>query len=256
MTGLEFEIEVGTSFAASIEAMGANQAQVGFLNTFSVLLAQEKYDIVPVLVNTRRYNTNDVDPDAGMAGEMQPFYKGQFITQADSGITELADLKGKSFCFVDPNSTSGYIIPRIIMQANGVDPDLDLTNQVNAGSHNNVAIAVYQGDCDAGVTFIDVLTDEAANLQGTYPDIAEKVVPFAVTERIPNDGVQVTQDFPEELKTAVVDGLLAMAEDPGGAAVLRALYSINGFVEVEPDFYADFAQVLVDAGVNPEELVK
>ena len=35
MTGLTFKIEVGTSFAATIEAMGANKAQVGFLNTFS-----------------------------------------------------------------------------------------------------------------------------------------------------------------------------------------------------------------------------
>ena len=28
------------------------------------------------------------------------------------------------------------------------------------------AIAVYKGDCDAGVSYIDVLTDAAANLQG------------------------------------------------------------------------------------------
>ncbi len=256
MTGMAFEIEVGTSFAASIEAMGANKAHIGFLNTFSVLLAEEKYQVVPVLANLRRYNTNAVDPDKAMEGEMQPFYKGQFITQADSGITEFADLKGKSFCFGDPNSTSSYIIPRIILQANGVDPDVDLPNQVSAGSHNNIAIAVYQGDCDAGVTFVDVLTDEAANLKEKYPDIAEKVVPFAVTERIPNDGVQVTKDLDPAIRDAVVDGLLAMADDPGGAAVLRALYSINAFVEVEPDFYHDFADVLKAAGVNPEELVR
>ena len=43
MTGLTFKIEVGTSFAATIEAMGANKAQVGFLNTFSELLAEQKY---------------------------------------------------------------------------------------------------------------------------------------------------------------------------------------------------------------------
>ena len=37
MTGLSFKMEVGTTFAASIEAMGAEKAQVSFLNTFSVL---------------------------------------------------------------------------------------------------------------------------------------------------------------------------------------------------------------------------
>ncbi len=65
MTGLAFEIEVGTSYAASIEAMGANKAQVGFLNTFSILLAEEKYQIVPVIGNLRKYNTNAIDPDKG-----------------------------------------------------------------------------------------------------------------------------------------------------------------------------------------------
>ena len=57
---------------------------------------------------------------------------------------------------------------------------MDFKATQNAGSHDNVAIAVYKGDCDAGVTFINVLTDTAANLAATYPDIHDKVKPFAV----------------------------------------------------------------------------
>ena len=67
MTGLNFKIEVGTTFAASIEAMGAEKAQVGFLNTFSVLLAEAKYGIIPALATLRKYNTNAIDPDKGLA---------------------------------------------------------------------------------------------------------------------------------------------------------------------------------------------
>ncbi len=256
MTGLSFKIEVGTSFAASIEAMGANKAQVGFLNTFSVLLARAKYDIVPALAVMRKYNTNAVDPDKDMAGQLAPFYKGQFIAKTNSGITKFADLKGKSFCFVDPNSTSGYIIPRIILKANGVDPDTDLSAVQNAGSHNNVAIAVYKGDCDAGVTYIDVLTDEAANLKEKYPDIAEKVTAFDDTERIPNDGVQYVKTLDPKIQAVITDGLVAMAKDPGGNAVLRGLYTINDFKKIDATFYDDFAKVLKAAGVDPESLVK
>src|SRR5512133_4308050 len=191
MTGLVFKMEVGTTFAASIEAIGAEKAQVSFLNTFSVLLAQAKgYKLVPTLVAIRKYATNDIDPDKDLGGKPQPFYKGQFITN-DPAIKSFADLKGKTFCFVDPNSTSGYIVPRIILKANGIDPDVDFKATQNAGSHNNVAIAVYKGDCDAGVTFINVLTDAAANLAAPYPDIATKVVPFAVSDKIPNDGMQL-----------------------------------------------------------------
>jgi phosphonate transport system substrate-binding protein len=256
MTGLTFKMEVGTTFAASIEAMGAEKAHVGFLNTFSVLLAEQKYQIVPALVAIRKYATNDLDPDKDLGGQPQPFYKGQFIANVDSGIKSFADLKGKTFCFVDPNSTSGYIVPRIILKANGVDPDTDFAATQNAGSHPNVAVAVYQGDCDAGVTFINVLTDASANLQATYPDIADKVQVFAVSDRIPNDGMQFIKSLDPKLQAVIVEGMLAMASDPGGKAVLKSLYNYDSFQEVEPDFYNEFAGVLKAAGVDPATLVK
>ncbi len=100
-------------------------------------------------------------------------------TQASDSF---ADLKGKTFCFVDPNSTSGYIVPRIILAANGIDPDTDFQPPKTRVLINNVAIAVYKGDCDAGVTYINVLTDTSANLAAQYPDIADKVKVFAVTD--------------------------------------------------------------------------
>ncbi|HMB21548.1 MAG: phosphate/phosphite/phosphonate ABC transporter substrate-binding protein [Chloroflexota bacterium] len=256
MTGLTFKMEVGTTFAASIEAMGAEKAQVGFLNTFSVLLAEQKYQVVPALVAIRKYATNDLDPDKDLGGQPQPFYKGQFIANVDSGIKSFADLKGKTFCFVDPNSTSGYIVPRIILKANGIDADTDFTATQNAGSHPNVAIAVYQGDCDAGVTFINVLTDASAKLQETYPDITEKVQVFAVSDRIPNDGMQFIKSLDPKLQAIIVKGMLAMAADPGGKAVLKSLYNYDAFQEVEPTFYDDFAAVLKAAGVDPATLVK
>ena len=256
MTGLSFKMEVGTTFAASIEAMGAEKAQIGFLNTFSALLAGVKYGVTPALVAIRKYATNDVDPDKNLEGQLEPFYKGQFIASTDSGISSFADLKGKTFCFVDPNSTSGYIVPRIILAANGINPDTDFAATQNAGSHNNVAIAVYKGDCDAGVTYINVLTDSSANLAAQYPDITDKVKPFAVTPPIPNDGMQFIKSLSPDLKKVVVEGMMAMANDPGGKAVLKSLYNYDSFQEVDTTFYNDFLAVLQKAGVDPASLVK
>ena len=256
MTGLNFKIEVGTSFGASIEAMGANKAQVGFLNTFSVLLAEQKYQIIPGLANLRNYTTNDIDPDKALGGKIEPFYRGEFIASVSSGIKTIADLKGKTFCFVDPNSTSGYIVPHIVLAANGINPDKDFKATQNAGSHNNVAIAVYKGDCDAGSAYIDILTDTSANLKATYPDIATKVAPFYDTDRIPNDGVQYVKTLDPKLQAAISDGLLAMANDPGGVAVLKSLYTIAGFQKIDAHFYDAFAAILKKAGVDPATLVK
>jgi len=256
MTGLSYSVQTGTSYAAAIEAMGAGKAQVGFLNTFSILAAQAKYGIIPALINLRKYSTNDLDPDKALLGQLEPFYKGQFITTATSGIKTYADLKGKTFCFVDPLSTSGYIVPRIILKANGVDPDADFKATVNAGSHQNVAAAVYKGDCDAGVTYINVLTD--ATLNKTYPDIQTKLVVFADSDRIPNDGVQYVKTLDPKLQAITTEALLAMAADPGGKAVLAKLYTINAFQKIDAAFtmYADFLKVLQKAGVDPTTLIK
>ncbi len=258
MTGLTYSIQTGTSYAAAIEAMGAGKAQVGFLNTFSILAAQAKYGIIPALINLRKYATNNLDPDKALNQQLEPFYRGEFIAGASTGIKSFADLKGKTFCFVDPLSTSGYIVPRIILAANGINPDTDFKATQNAGSHNNVAIAVYKGDCDAGASYIDILTDSSANLAATYPDIATKVNIFADTDRIPNDGVQYIKTLDPKLQTITTEALLAMSNDPGGKAVLTKLYNVNAFQKIDSTFtmYADFLKVLQKAGVDPASLIK
>jgi phosphonate transport system substrate-binding protein len=101
-----------------------------------------------------------------------------------------------------------------------------------------------------------VLTDSSADLQSTYPDITDKVKVFAVTDRIPNDGMQFINSLDPNIQEVIVEGMLAMAQDPGGKAVLKNLYNYDAFQEVEPDFYNDFAAVLTKAGVDPAELVK
>lgn len=244
LTGLSYKIEVGTSYAASIEAVGAGKAQVSFLATFAIILAREKYGIEPVLVSLRTYK-----------GKLENFYQGQFIANKKSGIKTLADLKGKTFCFVDPTSTSGSIIPQIVMKANGINPDKDLKATQNAGSHDNVAIAVYKGDCDAGATFVDVRTDSEP-IKKSYPDILDKVDQFYITQNIPNDGMQVAKDLDAKLKQASVDGMMAIAKDTGGAAMLKRLYSYGGLDKISANFYDDFRDLLKKAGVDAASMVK
>ncbi len=258
MTGLYYSIQTETSYSAAIGVMGAGKAQVGFLNTFSIIYAKSRYGIIPALVNLRNYSTNDLDPDKALAGQLEPFYRGQFIANVNSGIKSFADLKGKTFCFVDPLSTSGYIVPRIVLLAHGIDPDTDFKAAQNAGSDANVAIAVYKGDCEAGVTYVNVLTDPSANLAATYPDITQKVTVFADTDRIPNDGVQYIKTLDPKLQAITTEALLAMSKDPGGKAVLSKLYAVNVFQQIDSSFtmYGDFATVLKKAGVKPASLIK
>ncbi len=236
-TGLVIQANVGTDFAAVREAMGAGQAHIGWLNTFNYVLANEKYSVDAGLVTERFGSTS---------------YKGQFNVLADSGIASLEDLKGKVMCWVDPNSTSGYIIPRIMLKANGIDPDTDFANQIEAGSHNNAITQVYNGDCDVSTTYADA----RSSVEGDLSDVKDKVIVLAETSDIPNDSVSFIKEFPADKREKIVAALLAYAATEEGKEVLNNLYSISGLQASNDGFYDAFRADLSRAGMNIEDLAK
>ncbi|MCD6284546.1 MAG: phosphate/phosphite/phosphonate ABC transporter substrate-binding protein [Anaerolineae bacterium] len=236
-TGYVFDILVTTENAGAIEAMCSDppEAQMSSLNTFSYVLANERCGVETELVASR-YGS--------------PTYNGQIIVNVDSGISTIQDLKGKTFCRPDPLSTSGWIIPDLTMRAAGIDPQNDLAEIVDAGSHDAVVSAVYNGDCDAGATYVDA----RSTIEDDSPDVMDKVLVIGVTEDIPNDGVQFIAGMDPEMKQTIVDALLAISETEEGQAALDTAYSWAALEKHGDDFYDPFRQVLQAAGLNITDL--
>ena len=234
-TGYVIEGSVATSYAAVIEAMGTGKAHMGTLATFAYILAHEKYGVDVALVSVRY----------GSA-----FYNGEIIAGVDTGITKLEDLAGKTMCWVDAASASGYIIPSIMLKAAGVDPDTDLAQQTEAGSHDTVALAVYLGDCDAGACYIDA-RDKIAD---EYPDVYDKTVVIAESPEIPNDGLQFIKEFPADMREKIVQALLEIMATDEGVAAMGLAYGWDEVIEKDDSFYDDFRAVLDASGVDVEAL--
>jgi phosphonate transport system substrate-binding protein len=236
-TGLVIKTNVATEYAGVIEAMCADppKAHMGSLATFAYVLAAGKGCAEAELVSVRFGS---------------PTYNGQIIVRADSGITSITDLEGKTFCRPDPLSTSGWIIPMLTLRAAGIDPDTDLAEVVDAGSHDAVAAAVYNGDCDAGATYVDART----RIEADYPDVMEQVIVIEFTEDIPNDGVQYETGFPRALRDRINAALLAIAETEEGQEALDTAYQWAGLIRVDDTFYDPFRQVLSASGLDIEEL--
>ncbi|MZH02903.1 MAG: phosphate/phosphite/phosphonate ABC transporter substrate-binding protein [Nitrospinae bacterium] len=211
-TGLYFKSSVATSYAAVIEAMGSGKVDIGWLATFSYVLAHDKYGVQLLLV-VQRFGS--------------PFYRGQIMVRADSGIQDLSGLKGKRFAFVDPASTSGHLYPKTLLLSQGVDPER--LKSVFAGSHNAVVLSIYKGEVDGGAAY----DGSRSAVAKTFPDVFDKVKVIAYTKEIPNDTVSVRKQLPENLKIKIREGLKTVSHSPEGSKVLKKLYGISGFTDLD-----------------------
>ncbi|MBT3272324.1 MAG: phosphate/phosphite/phosphonate ABC transporter substrate-binding protein [Spirochaetales bacterium] len=238
-TGLYVEINVATLYSGVIEALESDppSAHMTSLATFAYVMAADRGVSEAALVSVR-YGS--------------PFYNGQIITTAGSGISKLEDLAGKSFARPDPLSTSGWIIPMLSMRAAGVDPDKDLKEVVDAGGHTAVVSAVYSGDVDAGATFVDA----RVNIEDDHADVMDKVVVMAVSPNIPNDGVQFHPSVPQETRDILVDALIEIIVTDAGQAAFKNAYKWNDLARYGDDFYDPFRQVLQAAGLKAEDLIE
>ncbi len=237
-TGLVIDPFVATEYAGVIEALSADppKAHIASLATFAYLVAAERGVAEAELVSVR-YGS--------------PSYNGQIFVRADSGINSLEELAGKTFCRPDPLSTSGWIIPSIELQAAGVNPETDLAEVVDAGSHDAAVAGVYNGDCDAGSSFVDA----RSSLEEDYPDIMDVIKIINISVEIPNDGVQYHPSVPREIRDQINAALIAMPETEEGAEALDLAYEWSELSPRTDDFYDPFRQVLDAAGVNIEDFM-
>ena len=91
--GIPVEIQVTSDYTAAIEAMRAGHIDMAWFGPFSYIIAHNVAGAEAIV--------NGVKESTGSST-----YKSVIVASKDSGIKTLADLKGKSFAFVDPASTS------------------------------------------------------------------------------------------------------------------------------------------------------
>jgi phosphonate transport system substrate-binding protein len=90
-------------------------------------------------------------------------YVSVMVTRKDSGITSLAQMKGKSLAWADPNSASGYLIPRFSLRQQGIAVDgSDYFSRTGfGGGHEQAVVAVLQKQYDGAVTWASGQGDES-----------------------------------------------------------------------------------------------
>ncbi len=170
----------------------------------------------------------------------RPIYFSDVIVHRDSPFRSFLDLRGRSWAYNEPLSHSGYGITRYrlvtLRETDGFFGDV-----IEAGFHQEAVRMVARGEVDGSAIDSQVLAIEVRD----HPDLAERV---RVVEALGPSTIQpvaVSRRVPEDLREAIRDVLVTMAEDPA----LRARLAdglVERFVPVDARAYDDI-RAMVDA---------
>ncbi len=184
--GCDVKIYIATSYNAEIEAMRNGKLEAGEFGPLGYVLAHQVAHAEAVAT----FANADGKPDT---------YWASIVTWPGSGIKTVADIRGHSFAFADPASTSGHLFPAYGLRKAGLDPDKDIRG-LFAGSHTASFEALYNHKVDAGELNSEQL--ESAKQRGHYKD--GDIVFLWKSDPIPIDPLTVRGDLPAGFKTRLV----------------------------------------------------
>ena len=205
--GIPVELKVTMDYNGAIEAMRAKHIEMAWFGPFSYVLAAEVAGAEALVNGVRR--------DTGKST-----YKTIFVTHKDSGIKNIKDLNGRSVAFVDPASTSGYLIPMSILKKQGYAPEKDFKTTVYAGTHNAVQLAVKNRKVDIGAD-----SDTSFSRMVKAGEIDPKVnLVIHESDPIPGSPLVIRGDLDPAFKKRVQKALLDMDE--------QTIFQVRGWGDI------------------------
>ena len=180
--GCDVKVFVTTNYNAEIEAMRNDKLEVGEFGPLGYVLAHQVAKAQAVAA----FGSADGKPDT---------YWASIVTFPGSAIKTLTDIRGHSFAFSDPASTSGHLFPAYALRKAGLDPAKDM-HAIYAGSHTASFEALYNHKVDAGE--LNSEQAESAKQRGHYKD--GDLVFLWKSGPIPNDPIAVRGDLPQGFK--------------------------------------------------------
>jgi phosphonate transport system substrate-binding protein len=225
------QLIVPESYADSLAALRDGRVDAAMLGELAMRQGQASGAIEPLV--------------APAGGDQQPAtYTSVIVTRLDSGIHDLADLRGMEFGLVDEQSTSGYLVPRAMLREAGLDPDTDLRPRL-LGRHRFVVEQVISGELVAGAVHESQLTPRSLD---RGPDLARLRV-LARSHPIPLGPLVIRSTLDAATREVLLRSLLRIHEaDPQAAAIL-----IRGglrFTRAEPRSVPTLRSIAALAGVS------
>lgn len=223
-----------TDYAGTMEALRGGNLDYAWLGSSAYAgIEIEAPDAVrPVL--TRVQPTGDMG------------YYAVMVARADSGIQTIEDMEGRTLGYADPNSTSGYLVPKVALdeQLEGGSEGYFADTRF-MGGHSNAVLAVLDGDVDAAVTWSSGVGERhegytSGNLRimvdnGTLN--MDDIVEVWRSALIPNGPIVMPESLPDGAYDTMIGMMQWIHENDRECSTNIATGEIREWIPVSDDFY-------------------
>ncbi|ABX35976.1 phosphonate ABC transporter, periplasmic phosphonate-binding protein [Delftia acidovorans SPH-1] len=228
-TGMKVVFTPVTDYAAVVESLATRKLDLAWLGGFTFVQAKIRTNGTAIPIVQREEDAK---------------FTSKFIT-ANPAIKTLADLKGKSFAFGAPSSTSGSLMPRFFLQQDGINPEKDFKTVAFSGAHDATVAFVAAGKAEAGVLNASVWD----KLVETKKVDTSKVRVFATTPPYFDYNWTVRGDLDPALVKKLTDAFLALdPAKPEHKAILE-LQRAARFVPTQASNYEGIEAAAKSAGL-------
>ena len=201
-TGMDVQFTPVTDYAAVVEGLASKKIDLAWLGGFTFVQAKLRTEGQALPIVQRAEDEK---------------FTSRFIVPLDSPIKTVAELKGHTFAFGAPSSTSGSLMPRYYLQQQGIVPERDFKTVAFSGAHDATVAFVASGRAEAGVLNASVM-DKL--LEAKNPNV-EKVRVLAITPPFFDYNWTVRPGLDPAVTKKLTDAFLALdASKPADKEIL------------------------------------
>jgi phosphonate transport system substrate-binding protein len=227
--GIPVKLHHAAAYSSVVQAMRAKRVDGLQVGVFSYLLAVQEANAEALAVYVNTFAEPAVyDP------LIRPEYYSVISVKKGNGIASLADLRGRTFTFVEPASTSGHLVPKTELIKAGLVPDKDVKTRFSGG-HSASLLALWNGTAEAAASAEPALSNARRNNMFEYCGFPEneigrrrtpeeikavfdacpngKLAPIHYSFPIPGTPIAFRADLPADLKAKIRESLLSTPAD-------------------------------------------
>lgn len=228
-TGMKVVFTPVSDYAAVVESLATKKLDLAWLGGFTYVQAKIRTNGTAIPIVQRAEDA---------------VFTSKFIT-ADPSIQTLADLKGKTFAFGAPSSTSGSLMPRYFLLQDGLNPEKDFKTVAYSGAHDATVAFVAAGKAEAGVLNTSVWD----KLVETKKVDTSKVRVFATTPTYFDYNWTVRGDLDPAVIKKLTDAFLALDPAKPEHKAIMDLQRASKFIPTKPENYAGTEAAAKSAGL-------